>query len=202
MTPWRWLADRFSTLPPVEGNPVLDTDAELGPFAGPIAELPDDRTGVYRVFGNPGVGKVDRAWERSSMVGAKDLPGTWNKGWNKLYVHKLAEPYLREALRRCKVLGCIDELRQIGCWNFRHQRHDPGRPLSYHSWGIAVDVNAIDNAGWYVKAPPDPWSPAWRAQFPHGVSREVVQAFESCGWKWGGRWTGGFVDGMHFELTA
>jgi hypothetical protein len=201
MTPWRWLADRFTTTPPPAGVPIVEPEVELGPFDGPLDALPANRTAVYRTFGNPGVGKTDKLWERAHMVGAKDLPGTWNKGWNKLYVHRLAEPYLREALRRCVVLGCIDEIRSLGAFSFRHQRHDPGRPLSYHSWGIAIDINAADNGGWYAKDPPDPWSPAWRAHYPQGLSSAVVRAFESCGWRWGGRWKG-YVDPMHLELTA
>lgn len=175
---------------------------DLGPFDGPIeGELPATRADVYRVFGNPGATELDRYWERRNMVTARNLPGRWNKGSGKLYCHRLAEPYLREALRRCQLLGCLDTIKSLGCFNYRHQRHDPTRPLSYHSWGIAVDVNPADNAGWYVNDPPAPWSSAWRAHYPRGVPRELVQAFESCGWRWGGRWSG-YCDPMHFELTA
>jgi hypothetical protein len=182
-------------------DPEPDLEVELETFDGPLEQLPRTRAEVYRVFGNPGVGKVEPSWERASMVAARNLPGRWNKGAGKLYVHRLAEPYVREALRRCQVLGVVDELLQVGCWNFRHQRHDAARPLSYHSWGIAVDINSAANAGWYVKSPPEPWSPEWLEHYPAGLSYKVVRAFESCGWKWGGRWKS-FVDPMHFELTG
>jgi hypothetical protein len=197
------LAERFAPL--VAPSPAIE--AELGPFYGPLEDLPRTRADVYRVFGNPGVGKVDRKWERANMVGAKKLPGTWNRGSGKLYVHRLAEPYLREAPRRAAILGVLDEIGKLGCFSFRHQRHDPARPLSYHSWGIAVDINSAENGGWYPPkrrvgcTGPAPWGEQWTERYPRGVSPDLVRAFESCGWQWGGRWKG-FVDPMHFELTA
>lgn len=184
-------------------GPVLaePTEEVLAPFVGPIEELPHTRAEVYRVFGNPGTNKVDARWERANMVKALNLSGGWNNGGGRLYVHRLAEPYLREALRRAALLSSLDYIQNLGCFSFRHQRHDPSRPLSYHSWGIAVDINPTTNAGWYVKAPPEPFTPAWFEKYPRGVPADLVRAFESCGWRWGGRWKG-YVDPMHFELTA
>ena len=210
-----WARTLASSAPAPLVDPAPDIKAELEPFEGPLGhapgsgDIPRNRTEVYARFGNPGVGKVDPKWERANMVVARGLPGGWNKGAGKLYVHRLAEPYLREALRRCLLLTFVDaetrapfeEIDTIGCFCFRHQRHDPSRPLSYHSWGIAVDINSPDNAGWYEKDPPAPYSNEWRLHYPRGISAGVSRAFESCGWKWGGRWKG-FVDPMHFELTA
>jgi hypothetical protein len=172
-------------------------------WSPPLEQLPRNRAEVYKVFGDPGVGKVDKTWERASMVLARDLPGSWNKNSKKLYVHRLAEPYLRESLRLCEQMGTsvLHSIDQIGCFNFRHQRHDPRRPLSYHAWGIAIDIDPADNAAQtWSTVPPEPWSPGWKKLWPGGISRDVVVAFESVGWKWGGRWRG-FVDPMHFELT-
>lgn len=197
---WGWLGLSRHCIAPLL-DPAPDLEVELDTFDGPLERLPRNRTEVYKVFGTPGVGKVDPVWERANMILARDLPGRWNRGKGKLYVHRLAEPYVREALRRCQVLDCIDQIEKLGCFNFRRQRHDPGRPLSYHSWGIALDLNPAANAGWYVKDLPEPWSAAWRDHYPRGLSVDVVRAFESCGWKWGGRWKD-FVDPMHFELTA
>jgi hypothetical protein len=194
---WLGLTERLAPLL----DPAPNIEAELGPFDGPLEELPRTRADVYRVFGNPGVGKVDKRWARANCVTAENLPGRWNKGSGRLYTHRLAEPYQREALRRCQVLGCLDEIETLGCFNFRHQRHDPTRPLSYHACAIADDLNSATNGGWYPGHPVEPWSPEWMERYPNGLSRDVVRAFESCGWKWGGRWQG-FVDPMHFELTA
>lgn len=205
-----WQLWRSAAAPIIDPNP--DVEAELAqPFEGPAhIHTIRGRLDVYRQFGNPGVGKVDPKWERESMVVARNLPGRWNGGKGKLYVHRLAEPYLREALRRCQLIrrwtgateewSCLNYITRLGCFNFRHQRHDPSRPLSYHSWGIAVDINSEDNAGKYLKAPPAPFSPEWRKLWPRGVPEELVRAFESVGWKWGGRWKG-YVDNMHFCLV-
>ena len=182
---------------------IFDDEPDPIPWEGPLERIPRNRAEVYKTFGNPGVGKVDRHWERDNMVLVKDLPGAWNGGKGRLYVHRLAEPYLREALRRCRAAGVLDEIRTLGCFNFRHQRHDPARPLSYHSFGIALDLNSADNA---AKAfpkgkPPAPWSPGWCELWPHGVSMELVLAFESVGWSWGGRWVT-YPDPMHLELVG
>lgn len=171
-------------------------------FEGPLSVIPSSREEVYRVFGNPGTSKPSRLWKRESMVVAKNLPGIWNKCRGKLYIHHLAEPYLREALRRAEVQGCLDEIHKIGCYTFRHQRHDPRRPLSYHSWGIAIDINPKDNrARKFQKGlAPEPFTPEWEKWWPDGLSKDLVWCFESVGWSWGGRWTR-FCDPMHMEIV-
>jgi hypothetical protein len=133
------------------------------------------------------------------MTTAKNLPGSWNNSSGKLYMHKLFEPYLREALRRCRATNTLDEIVTMGCYNFRHQRHDKARPLSYHSWGIAVDINSLRNKAVNIAAP-RPWGPQWMEIWPLGVSEGLVAAFESVGFSWGGRWQS-FPDPMHFELV-
>ncbi len=176
-----------------------------------LAEIPVGVAGLIRALGDPGVGRdsVDPEWERANMVVARDLPrGRWSKT-GRLYCHRLVEDRIREALERCEELGVLDYITRFGCFNFRRIRHDtlakaaaekrPLRPLSRHSWGAAVDVNAEDNAGWEVRSPPVPWSPAWRAKFPRGVPEALVRAFESVGWTWGGRWRN-YNDSMHFQL--
>lgn len=163
-------------------------------------DLPHDRAGVYRVFGNPGRGTVSLAWSHANMLTARDLPGTWNGGGNKLFCHRLAEPFIREALNTCQDDGQLGYIARLGCYNFRHQRHDPKRPLSYHAWGIALDINSGDNAPKTVPRNLRCFSPEWLALWPRGVPYNLVSAFEHVGWKWGGRWRP-WCDPMHFELT-
>lgn len=181
---------------------LVDTDVSFEPFEGPLERIPRNRTEVYQVYGNPGVGEVDKRWARANMVTAEYLPGRWSKS-GRLYVHRLAEPYLREALRRARAAQCLDEIGQLGCYSFRHQRHDTARPLSYHSWGIAIDINSGQNAGRDFERgkAPEPFSALWRRYWPDGITAELVRCFETVGWSWGGRWQT-YPDPMHFELVA
>jgi hypothetical protein len=176
------------------------------PFEGPLETIPAGRTAMIATYGDLGHSYdrkgsvvVSRAWERANMITARGLPGYDRP----VYVHRQVEPYLREALRRAKGWGAIERL---GCFAPRHQRHDKSLPLSDHSWGIAVDINAEDNQGRYPKAliaqvgrVPKPWDPLWHHVWPAGVTFEFVEAFESVGFEWAGRWTS-FVDPMHFQL--
>jgi hypothetical protein len=117
-------------------------------FEGPLERIPVGRTEMMRVYGDirhsydrHGNLVVSREWERSNMVLARGLPFAIPK----LYVHRLVEPYLREGLRRAEE-ACPDyRLERIGCFAPRHQRHDRSRPLSDHSWGIAVDIDSERN---------------------------------------------------------
>lgn len=196
----RLAATQIPAVLPPPGDPEPEEDL-LEPFDGPIAKLPTKRADVYRLFGNPGVGKADRKWERANMVVLKNLPGTWNAGAGKLYCHKLAAPYVLETLRRLEAAGQLSMITRIGCWNFRHQRHDPRRPLSDHSWGIALDVNPRDNGARTSEAALayEPFSPGWCDIWPKGLTRRTVEIFEAVGWRWGDRWRS-FRDPMHFSL--
>lgn len=83
----------------------------------------------------------------------------------------------------------------------------PGTTFSQHAYGLAVDVNPLQNP--YVAADGSvrnrfarPYVD--RAQDLPGMIHEgdvVVRAFARIGWSWGGRWTGA-RDHMHFSLTG
>jgi hypothetical protein len=60
---------------------------------------------------------------------------------------------------------------------------------SWHSWPVAADINSAGN-------------PLILGDDPDFVSRQppwMVDLWESAGWYWGGRYTGGRIDAMHFE---
>ena len=169
-----------------------------GPLAGIVIR---NRADMYRVLGNPGVGKADKKWERANIVelhGAKAMPGVPGRWYFK--VHRLIEPNMREAFRRAAIACPEYEIERAASYVFRHMRHDPKMPLSDHAWGAAVDVDPALNKAITFKPnkTPKPWSAAWMNLWPSGLPRGFVDAFKSCGFQWGGDWKG-YCDPMHFQ---
>jgi hypothetical protein len=183
---------------------------------GIIRSLYDDipvysRADMIKVFGNPDhrhytddKGKkrvaVSSVWEGQNFTLVKaDYITGYHK---KLYMHKKARPYFQEAMNRANEICPDYKFERIGCFNPRHIRYDFNRPLSDHTWGIAFDINASKNRAITRTAlTPKPFEPGWSkvSDFPE----EVIAAFESVGFEWGGRWgteVGGFVDSVHFSL--
>ena len=210
--------DTFDTPEPVvvslssEPAELLDPP-RLTSFAGSIS-VPRTRAEANTLYGYPGdADKPDLAWQRKNMVMATGLPGDWGKG--RLYVHRLAEAHLREALKRCEEAGVLDYIDKLGCYNHRRIRFSKNGALSYHSYGVAIDINPGQNQAWSRVAEgalgldherrrgrvPRPFKPGWKLCWPNGMPAELVEAFESAGWTWGGRWEH-FVDAMHFELVG
>jgi len=173
------------------------------PWDGPLARQPKNRAEVYEIFGNPGVGHVDSRWQRENIVelhGRNRLPGVPEKWYVKL--HKDVEPYAREGLRRAEISSAY-QIQRFGGFVFRHIRHNSANPLSMHAFGIAFDVDPGINYAKQFKrgAAPTPWGEEWFKLWPDGVDEAFVEALESCGWTWGGRWQT-YVDPMHFEFTG
>jgi hypothetical protein len=76
---------------------------------------------------------------------------------------------------------------------------------SNHAYGHAVDLNPMENPYVGCGAVYDPRSRPYvdRAPLRKGmVTPEVVRAFRSIGWGWGGDWTGSTKDYMHFSTTG
>lgn len=122
--------------------------------------------------------EVDANWERENIITAPiTLIG-------RVTCHRFLLPQLRDTMQAVRAAGVGDEIdpaQFAGCYNARFIGRDPNARLSHHSWGIAVDLNALEN--------------------PTGVrprlSTDVVQILERHGFTWGGRWL--VPDGMHFE---
>ena len=73
---------------------------------------------------------------------------------------------------------------------------------SNHAYGLAVDVNPVENPYVGCGMTRDPAARKYldRSRLRKGmVTPAVVSAFRSIGWGWGGAWTGQTKDYMHFS---
>jgi hypothetical protein len=150
-------------------------------------------------YGNPDVdgdGILDKTWFAKNIV-VFELPFPMVLSWQpntvirRFQAHKLAGMYIISALikmRDTHGYGFLKERkidRYGGCFNFRLIRG--GDQLSNHSWGTAIDINPdIGRLGSREDAD----------RYP----RFIIDAFESEGFVWGGRWKR--PDAMHFELQS
>lgn len=113
------------------------------------------------------------------------FPGTAKKLW----MHRKVAPVFAASMQDAEALGLLGKLNEYnGCYVPRHMGWTPGRPLSCHSWGIAVDFDASTNG--------------YGTQLHNArINRDFVRLMEERGWTWGGRWTGAYCDAMHFQFT-
>ncbi len=201
---------RLPELPPPkpsEDDAMVELVDGWPEFDGPLKSIPRGRKGMVEVYGDPSVTYSRKGTARVSKEFARRLhtvPAELLRGYHRrIYMHRLASPYFREALRRAKLVAPNYEFKRIGCFNPRHMRHDKSRPLSDHTWAVAFDINSAANRAFYRKpSDPKPFEDGWE-RFSD-LPESVVVAFKSVGFSWGGDWglgrRGGFCDPMHFSL--
>ena len=197
--------------PPVELSLSDKIDSLMNVWEPPLESLPKNRAELYKVFGDPGKGKPDKAFQRKNLFVAENLAGEWNGGKHRLYVHKLIEPYLRQALSMTEMILGEVPIEKLGCYNFRHIRHDVANPLSDHSWASAVDFDSADNrsiwrheswqkkvSGKWRNCPPAqakrgpvtlPYDRTWISTWPKGLPYEMVRCIIATGLTWGATWS-------------
>jgi hypothetical protein len=123
-----------------------------------LDQRPHSRAEAAALFGDPGHGEdPDPAWRRANIVelhGGTAIPGL--ERWY-FQTHRLIEPLMREAFARA-FFAAPGYITRAASFVFRRVRHDAAALLSYHAWGIAVDINAADNAGRWIATPPATWT--------------------------------------------
>ena len=129
----------------------------------------------------PGAIIIDREWVKKNIVKLELYTG------QVVWCHRLIAWHLGELHEKaCKETGYIPK--KIASWVPRHMRWDKKRKLSYHSWGIAFDVDWHRN-GINMSDTPLQRNPRW------------VEIFKNAGVRWGGDWKR-YKDDMHFEFVA
>lgn len=107
-------------------------------------------------------------------------------------VHELAEKHFKAVFDAIVAAGFAGDLKTFhGSAVARHIGSDPGKRLSSHTWGIAIDLNKAANEQGQTPAP---------AGAPGNLQR-LVPIFNQHGFAWGGHFKNSALDGMHFELA-
>ena len=155
--------------------------------------VPSGYPEVVAMYGDPsprvlstGELVVSPAWERANMVLVRNLPGV-----AKLYCHRLIVEPLRRALTTATATGWAPKT--IGCFSPRAKRSSAH--LSLHTFGVAVDIDAADNAMILHCAPDD------ERRKVYAMPDAVIAAFAAEGFMWGGAFSASF-DPMHFQLAT
>ncbi|NLL99895.1 MAG: M15 family metallopeptidase [Treponema sp.] len=125
----------------------------------------------------------------------------------RVNMHKDVIPHLKKVEEKIKTLAVtnkkiqafIDEIHSIGGFNWRDIRSSENR--SSHSWGVSIDIMPVLRGRqiyweWSKHSFGDKWiTTSLNARWI--PPKEVIEAFESEGFIWGGKWE--LWDNMHFE---
>jgi len=109
------------------------------------------------------------------------------------------EKILRESKTNPAVTAWINNLSKIESWNWRNIASSQSR--SFHAYGAAIDLLPKSIVGletywlWTAAKIPEWWNVPYTRRFH--PPNEVIKAFESFGFVWGGKWR--YYDTMHFE---
>lgn len=112
---------------------------------------------------------------------------TKTSGPINFHIHKKMEAALKAV--GDKIKNSDYKMQSGGSFNWRPNVNHP-ETLSLHSFGIALDLNVKANPNYKKKSPDE----VCKTDIPE----EIIGAFESEGFKWGGKFKK-FCDAMHFE---
>jgi hypothetical protein len=164
----------FPSLSPLLEITVNGTQISLEPFC-------------YRELGDGRI-EIDPIWIKANIIEldvGMGLPLPPGGQVYKIRVHTEAAPAFRKAFELIKQKRLESFIKTFdGTFVPRHINWNPTKPLSYHSWGIAIDLNAQENPL---------GGPASK-----GNIKLWEEAFKPAGFKW----LGPDYDPMHFELPV
>lgn len=154
---------------------------------------PENFIRVYGGGSNPG-----SCYANAKAYVEKNLTSVSILG-KSITVHKMAYPAFKAVADKLKNYKDY-KINTIGAYIFRcnvnastsgkNDLCSEGCVLSAHSFGIAVDINWEENCNGCSK---------------FTMPREIIDAFESYGFRWGGRYKsifGATIDPMHFEYMV
>ncbi len=146
---------------------------------------------VIRLYGDPAqslddAGTPTLEWQSANLASFnldRPLPLAWGGNASRITCHAAVRDELSGVFQKLYALpnvwATIGDYG--GCFNFRRNTNNR-QVLSRHSWGIAIDLDTLDNPN--------------GQKLPH-VHPLIIQAFYDAGWYWGGWFTK--PDPMHFE---
>jgi hypothetical protein len=112
---------------------------------------------------------------------------SWDKSRqvNQITCQKRLAGIFSEVFSNIRDAGLQQKITSFGgCFSFRPQR--TGAKLTAHSWGIAIDLNPLENA-----------------QGTAGnMDSQIIELFREAGFQWGGDWHGKSRDPMHFQFCT
>lgn len=190
------------------GGVVREIEAPAQPAAPAAPELmvnrradntirPLSTTDLMRFFGQfrfkaaakKGFIDIEPDWIRDNIE-SLPVPALAELDFGTIRVHKKARPHFAAVFNEIAQAGLSDLLLSCGgTFVPRHISRDVDKPLSSHSWGVAIDLNAEWNG--YGQRP--------AAGNARGSLQDIVPIFTKHGFAWGGHF--GTPDGMHFELA-
>jgi hypothetical protein len=109
------------------------------------------------------------------------------------------ERIMKEARASSAVRQWVDSLKSVDGWSWRNIADSQSR--SFHSYGVAIDILPKSTGGlatywlWTAQNNPEWWNVPYSKRYH--PPNEVIRAFESFGFVWGGKWM--VYDTMHFE---
>jgi hypothetical protein len=192
----------MAALPPFQSSVAPVTAAQLG--ASWHAGCPVGPTQLRRLFVSY-VGFDGRA-HRGELVVARTVTRDVAHVFRALYTARFP---VRRIVPVARYGGSDDRSAaadNTSAFNCRYAVAAGARRWSAHAYGVAIDVNDVENP--YVEGarviPPAGKAYLDRTRYRRGMAVPggvLVRAFAAVGWQWGGRWSAS-PDYQHFSRTG